>query len=211
MVVDDHDVRRQGLAPRQMHVAFAKAGALRTQAVLTGGSDQRYHRRAFVQPRQLRQVARARAMRPTLDLGQNPCHARLTGRHILARQFHAVQAQIARPALQKRHAHRQAQGLRQPREIARKQLVLQGLGGGGQQHPLAAQKCRDQIGKSLAHPRACLHDQRPARFDGVRHGHGHLRLAFARLEMRFGPRQHAAGGKHLLHHLHQRHQAGSWG
>ena len=58
VVVDDHNVGRQRLAPGPVHMAGAELGALRTQAVLAGGGHQGNHGRAVIQSRQFRQVAR---------------------------------------------------------------------------------------------------------------------------------------------------------
>jgi hypothetical protein len=64
-------------------------------------------------------------------------HARSRRNPGLIGHFKAVQAQVAGAPLEQRHAQRQAQRARQPRQITAEQLVLQRLGGGGQQHPLA--------------------------------------------------------------------------
>ena len=207
MVVDDHDVCSQGLPPGQMHVAFPKPGALRTKAVLPCGRDQRHHRRPFVQARQFGKISGPGCLRPAFDLGEDAGHARLAARHAVPSLLHPVQAQIARTTFQERHAQRQPKRLRHLRQITRKQLVLQRLGGSRQQHPLTAQKGWHEIGKGLAHPGARLHDQCPALLNGFGHRQRHLRLAVPRLKVHIGARQDAIRCKHLpnrcaqIHHV----------
>ena len=192
-------------------MAFPKAGTRGPQAVLTRRGDQRNHWRALIQSGQLSQIAGYGLARPVLHLGQHAGDATVLGLDIQACLLHAMQTQITGAPLQQGHANGQPQDLGQPRQVAREQLVLQGLGRGRQQHPLTTQQGGHQIGVGLAHTGTRLHHQRAPFCDGLSHRNGHLGLAVTRLKMLVCPRQHTTGGKHLGHHGHQRHQAGSWG
>jgi hypothetical protein len=112
VVIDDHHVGSQGLAPRQVDVAARNLGQVEPRQLSRVDGDQRDHRRALVQPRQFGQVAGAGDPRPSLDLGQGAYSGAVWQRGVLPRKLHAVQAQVAAPALEQRHAHRQAQRLR---------------------------------------------------------------------------------------------------
>jgi hypothetical protein len=108
-------------------------------------------------------------------------------------QLHAVQAQVAGPALEQGGAHRQPQRLHQPRQVAAEQLVLQCLGRRRQQHPLATQQRGHQVRKGLADTGPRFHHQGSAVLDGAGHGQRHLGLALTRQKFVGGTRQHAVG------------------
>ena len=76
--------------------------------------------------------------------------------------------------------------MHQPGQIACKQLVLQRLGGGGDQHALAAVERGHQIGVGLAHASARLHHKHARIFNGLGHGQCHLRLPGTRAKRRLG-------------------------
>jgi hypothetical protein len=219
MVVHHHHIGRQRLAPRQVDVALLVLRALRAQAVVAGGGDQRDQRRAFVQVGQLGQIAAARAARPLLDAGQAQQRGAVAQVHVPARPLEAVQADITGAALEQGRAQRQLQRAQQLGQVAAEELVLQGLGGGGQQHPFAAEQGRHQVGEGLAHARAGFDDQHAAGFDGFADGRGHVDLALARRVGGAAVRQHTIGGKHLFDARQQRrtqgqvcgHHAGSLG
>lgn len=201
VMVDDHHIGRQRLAPRQVDVAGLELRALRAQAVLARGSDERNERRALVQPGQLGQVAGPRGLGPLLDLGERAQAAAFGQRRIVAREVEPVQAQVARAPLEQRRAHRQLERLDQTRQVAAEQLVLQGLGGGRQQHALAAQQRRHEIRESLAHAGAGLDHQHAAVLDGAGDGQRHFGLPRALAELFCRTRQDAAlreGVAHLV-------------
>ena len=138
VVVDDDDVCRQRLAPRVVDVAILVLRALAAQAVFACGGDDGDDGRAFFQPAQFGQVATGGGLRKALDAGQGaqPFGAVHVG--VLPRQCQAVQAQVAAAPLEQCNAHGQAQELAQIGQVAREKLVLQGFGGGGNQHAFAA-------------------------------------------------------------------------
>ena len=203
MMVDDHHVGRQRLAPREVDVAGLELRALRAQAVVAGRRDERDQRRSLVQPGQLGQVAGAGGLGPLLDLGQRAQAAAL-GRGVVAREVQPMQTQIAGPALEQRGAHRQLERGDQARQVAAEELVLQGLGGGREQHALAAQQRRHQVREGLADTGAGFDDQLAAGFDRARHRHRHLCLAIALAELVGGMRQHAVGRESFAYFLRQR-------
>ncbi len=211
VVVDHHHVGRHGLPAGQVHVAGAKARTWGAQAVFARGSHQRDHGRAFVQPGQFGQVAGARHLGPLLDPGQG-AHGNAIGQiSLLAGHLHAVQAEVAAPPLEQCRAHGKPQRFNQARQVAAEELVLQSLGRGRQQHALAAQQGRNQVGKGFTDAGAGLDHQGVRAFNGACHGQGHLGLPAPRREMLSRPRQHAAGGKSLFDFKRKRHQAGSGG
>ena len=109
-------------------------------------------------------------MRPLLHTGNGAQHLGVQRHFALVDLAHAVQAQIAGAAFQARNAQRHAQRLHQPWQVTQIKLILQGLGGGGDHHALAAQQGRHQIGKSLAHARAGFSHQHATTFNGGSHG-----------------------------------------
>ena len=125
--------------------------------------------------------------------------------------LHAVQAQVVASAFEQSHPNRQTQHLHQTRNVARKQLVLQRLGGRGHQRPLATQQDRHQIGVGLARARACLHHQLAAILHRAADRHGHVGLTLPRLKTRHGLRQHPVAGQGFGHPLIEQIQAGSLG
>ena len=205
VVVDDHQIGRHGLAPGVVDVAGAELGAVAAQAVLARGGDQRDHRRALVQRRHLGQVAGAGGGRPALDARQRLLRRALARPELVAGAFQPVQAQVAAAALEQRGAQRQAQRVAQVRQVAAKQLVLQRLGGGGDQHPLARQQRRHQVGEGLAHAGGSFHHQRAADLDAAGHGEGHGQLALPGAPAGVAARQRAVRRQRARHQRGQIH------
>ena len=211
MVVDHHHIRRQRFTPCEVDVALAKTRARGPQAVVAGGGNQRNDGRALVETRQFRQIPRARAVRPHLYLGQHPLNGAVVQLNILAGLFHPVQAQVAATPFQQGRAHRQGQRRNQLGEIPGKELVLQGLGGRGQQDTLSAEQRRDQVRECFAHTRTRFHHQGATLHNGSGHRFGHADLAISRKVVRPHLRQHPLGLKYRVHGFQQAHHAGSWG
>ena len=205
MVVDHHHIRGKRLAPRQVDVAGAKLRTWRTQAILARRRYMRQQGRALVQPGQLGQVSAFGGVRPLFDLGQNAGRGAIEQQRILPRQLHPVQAQIAASAFEQGAAYRQAKCLYKLRQVAPEQLVLQGLGGGGQQHPCTAEQGRYQIRKGLANTGARLYHQCSTVSYSACDGARHFSLASTRAELFDRTRQGAARGERLLHLILQTH------
>ena len=62
-------------------------------------------------------------------------------------------------------------------QISVKQLILQSLGGRGQQYALAAKQCRHQVCKSFSHTSAGLNHQGAPLFYLTSHGQCHFGLS----------------------------------
>ena len=114
---------------------------------------------------------------------------------VLPGLLQAVQAEVAAAALEQGATHGRAHHLGQAGQVAPEQLVLQGLGGGGEQYPFAAEQGGDQIRVGLAHARAGLDHQRPALLQGLCHCTGHVQLPLPRGIAVPGMRQQALGPK----------------
>ena len=101
------------------------------------------------------------------------------------KRLEAVQAEIVAASLHAGRGERDAERVPQHRQVLEEDLFLQVLGAGRDEHALAAEDRRHQIGERLAGAGAGLGEQRRRRSAStVRDGLGHLELAGARLEAR---------------------------
>ncbi|MFM2067995.1 MAG: hypothetical protein RLZZ584_2904 [Pseudomonadota bacterium] len=195
VVVDDHDVGRHGLAPRQHDVALAELGAVTTQAVVARRGDQRDHGRTLVECIDLGQIAAHRGLGPLRDARQHANCSLVGELGLLACQLEAMQAQIGTATLEQGQACRHTQGCGQAWQVAAVELVLQALGGGADESAQAAEQHGHQVGIGLAHAGSGLDHQHVAvaqrRGDGIGHvdlagagaiGHIHARQLSARAE-----------------------------
>ena len=111
---------------------------------------------------------------------------------------------IIRAPLQQRHRHGGLQRRAHRGYIAIKQLILQSLGAGGNNHLATRQQRRRQISKRLARARACLgHDNcliLNGFLDSQRHGH----LAFASAEFGYYGGKCALRGENIFEFGHAR-------
>ena len=203
MVVDHHHIRRHGLLTRQVHMACPVTGAGRTQAVVAGRGDQGPPSGTLVQSRQLGHVPGAGGLGPGFDFRQRVLCAGLRRLRAVARLPHAVQTQVIGAAFEQGDPNGQAQDVDQTRNVARKQLVLQGLGGGGHQRPLAAEQNRHQIRIGFAHPGTGFHHELATLLQRLGHRQGHVGLALARLKARDGLGQFTLTRQGLRHPLKQ--------
>ena len=201
VVVDHAHIGGQGLGACGVDVALLPVRAGAAHAVVLGRGHHGRDGGVFHPARQLGQIAAAGAVRPVLHPRHGAQHLRVQRHPALVHLAQAVQAQVAGAPLEPRHPQGQAQGLDQARHIAQEQLVLQRLGGRGNEHPLAAEQGWHQVGESLADAGARLDHQHAAVFHGARHGQGHGRLAGAWAKVRLCTRQPAIldkGGGHLV-------------
>ena len=203
VVVDDHHVGCQRVGTGAVHMAGAGVRAGSAQAVVARGGDEREHGRGLLQAGQLIQVTAAGAARPLLHTGQCAQPLRieqLTG-HAPAGTLQTLQAEVAGAPLEQRRTDGHAQGSLHAGQVTQEKLVLQCLGGGRHQQPLAAEQRGHQVGKGLAHARAGLGDERATVLNNLRHGLGHGHLARTWAKMRVGLRQRPLPGKGLRHSL----------
>ena len=150
MVIDHHHIRFLSLAPGLDHIAVVEFGALAAQAVVGGGRYPGPDTGILRHRIQFHAIAVAGQPRPGPDFGQIAyCFAAGEAR-LLFGQIQSVQTQIIRAALEQGLLRVQLQRGANLRQIAMEELILQGLGTGGDDDPAIAQQCRDQIGKGLA-------------------------------------------------------------
>ena len=107
-------------------------------------------------------------------------------------------AKIIGAALEQRDLRRQSQGSRQQRDIAAKQLILQGARARGDDHATPRQKRRDQIGKGLTRPRAGFDDQGFQTRQREAHGRCHRGLFGAIRIARQSPRQRTLEAENIF-------------
>ena len=124
---------------------------------------------------------------------QLPCHAQ------------PVQTQVAAASLEQHGAHRRAQRLEDARNVAVEQLVLQRLGGGGNQGAFAAEQGGNEVSIGLAHAGAGFGDQHAAVFDGACHLLRHALLTGAWCDCRHQLPQQAPASEGLRNLLLQAH------
>ena len=94
-----------------------------------------------------------------------------------------VQAQVVRAALHVGRGEGHAQRAPQRWDVLEVDLLLQVLGAGGDQNPLAIQDRRHEVGQCLAGAGARFREQHPAIVQRVGDGRSHNALALSRLEV----------------------------
>ena len=198
VVIDHHHVRREGLAARLVDMADTPTRALRTQTVVAGGCDERNPRRALMKVAELGQIARDAGLGPELDAGQNGQLLAVRRVSVQPGELEAVLTEVAGPPLEHRGLQRQGQRLHQTWQVTAKQLVLQGLGGSRQQHPVPTEQRWHQVGKGLADARAGFNHQHAALLQGTGDGLRHVQLARPQTEFMGHPRQGTLLGKSLF-------------
>ena len=202
-------------ASARRRAASAKHGSPRGQRdgarALLAGHAHRGPRPLAGVPVQLGPVAggrRGRPRRQPLDLllggREQVLQLELAPRRI-AHLSDPLEAEVVAPSLQHGPRERCVQVGGQEREVLGGQLVLEGLGGGGDHRGAAGEHGGHQVGQRLAGAGAGLHHQVPAALDGPRHGLGHVGLARAGLavgegggdlrERGHGLLRRAAGGR----------------
>lgn len=87
-----------------------------------------------------------------------------------------VMTDVVLSPLEERRAHRHFQRRLQARQVAVKELILQGLRAGRHDHLAPGKQGRQQIGEGLARAGAGFGEQHPFLFDGSGHGERHLVL-----------------------------------
>ena len=179
-------------------MAGAELGAFGAEAVVTRRGHQRNHRGAVVEAFDVGHVAAARGLRPGFDLGQcaQGKTIRKLGTHAGLRQ--TMPTEVTGTPLQQSQPQGNGQDLRQPRQVAQEELVLQALGGRADQRALARQQQGHQVRKSLADAGAGFGHQRRPLFDRALHRLGHQDLAGARQVTGIMSRQRTVVAEGLL-------------
>ena len=158
-MVDHGQVRVRGAAPGAEHETVIVKIAVLVQAVIDGGNTGRPHGGVFRDMRQFGQVAAGGALRPGADIGQVSPSLLVQPPRVILCLFQPVQAQVIGPSFQQRNIERPPDGLAHQRQVAGKQLVLQVLGAGRDDHLVTGLERRREVGKGLAGPGAGLADQ----------------------------------------------------
>ncbi len=195
VVIDDDQVGRHRLAPRLHDEAVLVVRAILAEAVFTGRRGVVPHRRVF---RNFQTFGLVTALR---HLGKHRDAAGVCG--ILAgqeaavgqRAFEVVGADVIGAPLQQGDLDRRLEGIAHHRQILVEQLVLQGLGAGGDDHLAARLQRRHQIGESLARAGPRLGDENRTAVDGGGDALGHVELLVAHAITADRLRQRAIGGE----------------
>jgi hypothetical protein len=196
VVINHHHVRHQGLAPGIQDEAVLDLGALLAETVIAGRGGQHPGAGILGHAGQFGLVA---ALGGLGELGDGAQVAGLglavEGTAVRQGAFQVVGTDVVGPPLQQSDAGTHRQGVADRRQVAVKQLVLQGLGTGGDDHLAAAQQGWDKIGEGLAGTGAGFGDEdlvaRHRRGDPL----GHLLLLFARPIAGDEARQGAVGSE----------------
>ncbi len=166
VVIDHHDIGRQRVAPRTHHETVVPLAALLAQAVLARRGRERPGRGVLGDGRELAAIAAAGALGKARD--------RLQIDHRLARRqpaiveiaLQVVVAHVVGAALEQRDLRGQPQRIPHRGQIAMEELILQGLGAGGDERLAAVEQRGHQIGDRLAGAGAGLGDQHCVVGDG---------------------------------------------
>ena len=117
------------------------------------------------------------------------------------RHGQAVSAKVAASPLQQGQFEVQAQGVAQPGQVTKVELVLQTLGGRADQRALARQQQGHQVRKCLAHASAGFHHQAALRLKRYAHAVRKRQLHLAMHEAWVVARQRAVVGKNGVNAL----------
>ena len=206
VVVDDDHVRfgRALAHPRDEAVGVARAGA--AGAGLGGGGDLRPERQVVGQLVDLGAVPGLGDLGPGVD--QREVHAIDVGaqRRRFLEDLVALQAEVVAAALHARGRERHRQHAGEQRQILGEDLLLQVLGAGRDDHALAAQDRRHEVGERLAGAGAGLDEEHAAVLERVGDRRGHAALAVARLEGDERLRQRPVGAEDRVDAGAERHQ-----
>ena len=173
-MVHHHHVRLLGALARLHDETLLVVLAFLAQAVLARGSHVRPDAGVFRHCRKPRLVAGRARLGETLY--------QLEMRHVLAiakaavrrRAFQMMMADVVGAALEQRDGHRCGERLAHHGQVAIEELVLQGLGAGGDDDLAAGQQRRHEVGEGFAGTRAGLDDQLLATLDGTGNRLGHF-------------------------------------
>ena len=176
MVVDHHQIRLLSPPTRFHQVTLVVVGALLSQTVFGTGGHQRPDGGILRDPRHLGDIAGAGAAGPAANVLQ--LLTLFSGQAKPFRQGlrEPMAAQIIGPALEQGHGNRPGQCLAYQRQIPVKQLILQVLGAGGDDHLAPGQQGRHQIGEGLAGTGAGLAYQHPTLLQNAGDRLRHLEL-----------------------------------
>ncbi len=185
MQVDDDHIGDRSAAPGQFGEAHRAHRALRAAGTLVAADADCLPRAIVGRPGQVGLVAGLGRTRPLdqaldVDLGGRrellDLQLALTGGGCLQLAY-PLHADVVAAAFQHGPVERAAEVRFEKRQVLGRQLILQGLGGCGDDDVLAGQDCRDEVAERLARAGTRLDDQMPAMSDCVVDRCGHLLLA----------------------------------
>ena len=200
VMIDDHNIRRQCLLARLHDKTFLVMWAFGTETIVTRG------RYVLPDGSIFRHLAQAALVATFGDIGVafdeleilDLFAANKAGPPFLQRSLQMIMANVIRPAFQQRHGNRRLQRRAHGRNITIEQLVLQGLGAGGDDDFPATQQRGNEVGKCFAGAGAGFRDQDRICRDGFGNRLRHLQLLRARTVPGHCARQRALGRKERI-------------
>jgi hypothetical protein len=195
VVVDHHHVGGQGILPRRQHEAALLMRAFLAEAVLPRRGGDRPGAGILRHIDALGLVAGSGALGEAHDLAQ--VRGFLARRQACRRQgaLQVVGADVIGAPLEQRNRRANTQRIAHRRQVAIEELVLQGLGAGGDDHLAAREQGRHQIGEGLAGAGAGLGHQRLVVGDRLGDALRHFHLLRPRPEGGNGSSERPIGGE----------------
>ena len=202
MVVDHHDFGvERGLA-RRHHEAMLEMAAFAAEAGLAAGDRIMPGRGVLRNAFGLGAIAAGAGFGKAGDPGQPGGIVAVSEAPVGEVALQMVMADIVGAAFQQRHPDRRFQCLARSRQVTMKQLILQGLGPGGDHHLAARQQGGNQIGQGLAGAGSGFGQQHAVVRDGALDCLGHGQLLGSRTPPRKDCGACAIGGKELFQIKH---------
>src|SRR5260370_6876817 len=201
-MVDDDDVALRRPAVHFGDEAFVAGTALLAETGIRAGIQLVPESAGFGQSRQLGTVSTRRCLLPSgncailLDFVQPAQHrltsdvVKLLAAQIIIAPLHITNTQLPIAFLEKR--------LFEKWDVFMKELFLQILSSGRDNHALAATNHWHEVSQRFSSARACFDNQVSAFFEGLLDGLRHLELAAPKLIGRMCPREQSAGVEELV-------------
>ncbi len=194
VVIDDHHVGCGRLLAHPRHEALVVARAFGAEAGFGGGRDFIPERQILGQVLELGAVASLRPGGPFADDGKKDIVRHGAG---VVQLIEPVQAQIVRTALHVCGSERHVERVAKSGDVLEEDLFLEVLRSGRNEHALAAQDGRDEVGERLPGAGARFGEEDAAVLEDVGDGCRHLDLAGARFEVGYAACQRAGRGEHI--------------
>ena len=198
VMIDHHQIRRHGRLARLHDEAFLVIRAILAQTVIAGRRHLLPDRRVFIDFQALRLVTTVCRARKGSDAPRVSRIFPAEEAPFTQRVLQMIVADVIGPPLEQGDLRRRTQNIAHHGQILVEQLVLQGLGAGGNNHLAVGAQRRHQIGKGLARPRSGLGDEHAVALDCCGNAFGHLHLLRADTITFNGPRKRPIGRKDFL-------------
>ena len=177
MVIDHHHISLLRIAARRHHVALLVIRAVLAETILPRRCDVLPHAGVFRHALELGTVTRCRRAHALDDDAQILHIVARTQARLRLCTFQMVMAHVVGAAFKQGNRNRGLQRAPHSGDVAVKQLILQILGAGREDHLATGQQRRHQIGDGLAGAGTGLQNGHAFGFDGSLHRLGHLKLA----------------------------------